>query len=286
MWDTTRSAPGTVRMPQSTSFNISANTSYEINRIVYTFSQWSGASTSSSASLSSQSATEHKTYTANFNAKPLWPENVAAGGYVDDPVQITWTEHPHPSVTQYQLWRIVKPLGGSQGEPQLLETVNRGTTSFTDYSCIITETYTHDLVSYDVRAYFSVNGSYSDPNYVSVFANSVPPRQAEDQRISRISVPKEYAISNYPNPFNPSTTFFYQLVHQANVNVMVYDVMGREIAVVVNERKSPGYHAATWHGKDKAGHTLPSGVYLYRFTVTSLLEGEFFSTSGKLLLAK
>ncbi len=255
-----------------------------INRIEYTFSSWSpGGSTSASTVFT---PSDHTTYTANFNAKPLPPANVAAGGAVGEPVHITWTEHPHPSVTQYQIWRIIKPLGGSQGDPQLLETVNRGTTSFTDYSCVITESYTHDLVSYDVRAYFSVNGSYSDPNYVSVFANSVPPARVEDQRASKVVVPKEYTISAYPNPFNPSTTFSYQLTQPASVRLRLFDVLGREVKLLVDSHKPAGYHAVVWNGQDQSGHALPSGMYLYHFSASSPDGGELFRRSGKLLLTK
>jgi len=255
-----------------------------INRIEYTFSSWSpGGSTSANTVFT---PTDHTTYTANFNAKPLWPENVTAGGAVGEPVHITWTEHPHPSVTQYQIWRIIKPQGARQGDPQLLETVSRGTTSFTDYSCIITETYTHDLVSYDVRAYFSVNGSYSDPNYVSVFANSVLPKRAEDGKRSKTIVPSEYSISNFPNPFNPSTTFSYQLVEPALVRLQIFDVLGRQVAEVVNSDKPAGSHTAVWNGRDQGGALLPSGMYLYQFLATRERSNVLFRHSGKVLLTK
>jgi len=260
------------------------NTYQVINRIEYTFGSWSpGGSTSANTVFT---PTDHTTYTANFNAKPLWPENVTAGGAVGEPVHITWTEHPHPSVTQYQIWRIIKPQGARQGDPQLLETVSRGTTSFTDYSCIITETYTHDLVSYDVRAYFSVNGSYSDPNYVSVFANSVFPKRAEDGKRSKTIVPSEYSISNFPNPFNPSTTFSYQLVEPALVRLQIFDVLGRQVAEVVNSDKPAGSHTAVWNGRDQGGALLPSGMYLYQFLATRERSNVLFRHSGKVLLTK
>lgn len=120
-----------------------------INGIEYTFSTWSPGGSTSASTVFTPSG--HTTYTANFNAKPLPPPGVSAGGSVGSYVKVTWSEHPHTSVTQYQIWRKVKRAGQQQEDPpQLLTTVNRGTTSYTDYAYTVTEGYTHDLVWYDV----------------------------------------------------------------------------------------------------------------------------------------
>jgi hypothetical protein len=64
---------------------------------------------------------------------------------------------------------------------------------------------------------------------------------------------------NYPNPFNPATTVQYSIARSALVTLRVYDVLGREAALLVNEVKSPGTHTAWFDGA-----RLPSGVYYYR----------------------
>lgn len=69
---------------------------------------------------------------------------------------------------------------------------------------------------------------------------------------------------NYPNPFNPTTNISFQLPESDMVSLKVYDMIGREIAVLVNEVLSAGQHAATF---DAA--SLPSGVYFYRLETTS-----------------
>ena len=73
-------------------------------------------------------------------------------------------------------------------------------------------------------------------------------------------VPKKLELSqNYPNPFNPSTVISYSVPEQAHVRLTVYDMLGREIAVLVNELKGPGSYDVTWDATD-----FSSGMYLYR----------------------
>ena len=79
---------------------------------------------------------------------------------------------------------------------------------------------------------------------------------------------------NYPNPFNPSTTIRFDVAHPELTVLKVYDLLGREVAVLVNERKSPGSHSVRF---DASG--LASGVYLY-----TLRAGSFIQTRKLLLL--
>ncbi len=74
---------------------------------------------------------------------------------------------------------------------------------------------------------------------------------------------------NYPNPFNPSTVIGYRAsgIGFSWVNLVVSDVLGREVAMLVNERKAPGYYEATF---DASG--LASGVYFYRMNVEKYVE--------------
>ncbi|GAI92263.1 unnamed protein product, partial [marine sediment metagenome] len=74
------------------------------------------------------------------------------------------------------------------------------------------------------------------------------------------STPVEYSLlQNYPNPFNPSTTIGYQLDQAGMVNLVVYDLLGRKIATLVDEMKIPGSYSATWNAD---GYS--SGVYFFR----------------------
>jgi hypothetical protein len=79
---------------------------------------------------------------------------------------------------------------------------------------------------------------------------------------------------NYPNPFNPATVINYQLASAGKVSLKVYDLLGREVATLVNGMKAAGNYSATLN----AGN-LPSGVYFYR-----LQTGSFNSTKKLVLL--
>ncbi len=67
---------------------------------------------------------------------------------------------------------------------------------------------------------------------------------------------------NYPNPFNPTTAIGYQLIANSFVTLKVYDMLGREVATVVNEMGTPGKHTAVWDGKNDRGESVSSGIYL------------------------
>ncbi|MHC1630602.1 MAG: T9SS type A sorting domain-containing protein, partial [Methanoculleaceae archaeon] len=71
---------------------------------------------------------------------------------------------------------------------------------------------------------------------------------------------------NHPNPFNPSTTISFYLPERCRVRLEVFDVSGRQMAVLMDESMDKGSHAAEWTGKDLNGCTAASGVYFYRLT--------------------
>ena len=74
--------------------------------------------------------------------------------------------------------------------------------------------------------------------------------------------PSNYALEqNYPNPFNGSTTIQYQLSHSANVTLNVYDLLGRNVAALVNAHQIPGKYEYPF-----SGQSLASGMYIYRLT--------------------
>ncbi len=81
-------------------------------------------------------------------------------------------------------------------------------------------------------------------------------------------LPAEYALrQNYPNPFNPSTTIRYELPKTSAVTLTVYDILGRQVSELVNERRDAGVHEVKF---DASG--LASGVYYYRLQAGSFVE--------------
>ena len=106
----------------------------------------------------------------------------------------------------------------------------------------------------------------------SAYRNNLP------QAVTGSSAPARYQLQqNYPNPFNPMTSIEYSIPvgTYSSTSLRVYDLLGREVAVLVNERKAPGSYAVRF---DAGG--LASGVYLYRLQVASIVR------TKKMILAK
>lgn len=94
--------------------------------------------------------------------------------------------------------------------------------------------------------------------------------------VEQAEVPASFRLEqNYPNPFNPQTTIRYALSRASQVRFAVYDVLGREVAVLVDRLQGAGTHEAFFEARD-----LPSGVYLYR------LEAGTFVASRTMVLMK
>ncbi|MBL8015876.1 MAG: T9SS type A sorting domain-containing protein, partial [Ignavibacteria bacterium] len=95
--------------------------------------------------------------------------------------------------------------------------------------------------------------------------------------------PSEFSLEqNYPNPFNPSTHFNFGIAVSGFVRLAVYNVLGKEVAVIVNKQLQPGKYEVEWNAAD-----YPSGVYYYRLEVVN--EGDAaptFTETGKMVLLK
>ncbi len=93
---------------------------------------------------------------------------------------------------------------------------------------------------------------------------------------SQVNNLKDFNLSqNYPNPFNPTTNISYSIAHSAFVMLKIYDVLGKEVASLVNEEKSPGTHTINFNAQN-----LSSGVYYYRIKAGS------FSETRKMILLR
>jgi hypothetical protein len=97
------------------------------------------------------------------------------------------------------------------------------------------------------------------------------------------SLPKEFVLSqNFPNPFNPTTVISYQLPERSDVKLFVYDVLGREVAKLVDEMQESGYKTVTLDASN-----LSSGIYFYGIETTNLSDpSKSFTQVRKLILMK
>ena len=96
-------------------------------------------------------------------------------------------------------------------------------------------------------------------------AESINPNYAHmDLPEDEIPTPDDFALDqNYPNPFNGSTVISYTLPAGADVNLDIYDIMGRKVRTLVEGYQEAGYASVIWDGKDEADRNVSSGVYFY-----------------------
>ena len=93
-------------------------------------------------------------------------------------------------------------------------------------------------------------------------------------------VPNEFTLlQNYPNPFNPVTTLRYDLPENSHVNIMIYDIMGREVRSLVNNQQNAGFKSVLWDATNESGQPVSAGIYFYRISA-----GDFHSVKKMILL--
>jgi hypothetical protein len=91
-----------------------------------------------------------------------------------------------------------------------------------------------------------------------------------------VNIPEEFSLSqNYPNPFNPTTNIRFSIPEASAVNIKVYDIIGREVATIINNNFAAGVHEVSFNAVN-----LNSGVYVYR------ISSKNFSSSKKMILMK
>ncbi len=89
-------------------------------------------------------------------------------------------------------------------------------------------------------------------------------------------IPTKYALDqNYPNPFNPTTSIKFSIPEASNVKLTVFDITGREVAVLVNKSMGAGYYNVDWDASN-----LSSGIYIYQ------IETGSFTNIKKMVLLK
>jgi len=79
-------------------------------------------------------------------------------------------------------------------------------------------------------------------------------------------------ISNYPNPFNPTTTIFFSIPNESNVEISIYNTKGQKVKTLTYNQYEKGSYSILWNGVDDSGNLVGSGVYLYKLIVNGKAE--------------
>ena len=123
-----------------------------------------------------------------------------------------------------------------------------------------------------------LDSAYNDTTYgggpYDAFILKFSPTPIGIKNIS-YEIPEKYSLhQNYPNPFNPTTNIRFEIPRTSLVKLIVYDILGKEITTLVNEKLSAGSYEVSWDGSG-----YPSGVYFYK-----LITDEFSSVKKMILL--
>jgi tetratricopeptide (TPR) repeat protein len=114
-----------------------------------------------------------------------------------------------------------------------------------------------------------------------------PQAAPKNESLAKEGMPEKYALlGNYPNPFNPTTTIRYSLPCRSSVELVIYDLRGREIKSVHISSQPPGYHSMAWNGTNQHGSYVSSGIYFYKMRAKSLENDQEYVKTSKLMLLK
>lgn len=86
-----------------------------------------------------------------------------------------------------------------------------------------------------------------------------------DENLNIASIPNKFRLSsNYPNPFNPLTNIDYSLPKEAYVELVIFDILGREVVTLIDDFQGPGFKSVIWNGTDTFGKNVSAGMYFYK----------------------
>ena len=208
----------------------------------------------------------------NQDLPPAVPDSLS--GYVDgDSIILAWAYNTEADFSNYLLHRDTV----SGFEPSIFNLISEPDTSnYVDGDILPGVDYYYRISALDNQGNES---DYSEE--LEVIQTGIwDGVGVEPPRITVIQ-------SNYPNPFNSSTTIVYAVADlgpiPAEIDVTIYDIVGRKVRTLVHERKGLGIHRAIWDGRNDSGQDCPSGVYFARIVQWDM---GFLGKHQKLVLMK
>ncbi|HSH64515.1 MAG TPA: T9SS type A sorting domain-containing protein, partial [Bacteroidia bacterium] len=186
--------------------------------------------------------------------------------------RLTWDSNSEGDISVYKIWKYAE--GSSMIAATITHNPSNVTHTWMDYDVEpagkFDPKYTY---SYKVKAVDAGLQESPYSNQVSIDGYGGLWKQGQTHEINEIT---SYALnSNYPNPFNPTTTITYQIPKDGYVNLTIYNSLGEVVKILVNEFQSKSSYSVEFNASN-----LPSGVYLYR------LQTNDFSEVNKMILAK
>ena len=210
-----------------------------------------------------------------YDAVPLAPSNLTISINASDETVLTWTVNTEPDVRiingKYNIYRAETDYNGNLLPYQLAATINAVNGSIAVNSWI-----DGDALKSTVRKLYYKITAVDINQHESLFSNIVWRFGKLGKTTSQNISNSEYQLfDNYPNPFNPSTKITYSIKEEGLVTLKVFDILGKEIATLVNENKPAGNYEVEFNAS-----LLPSGMYIYK------IQSGQFSDVKKMLLTK
>ena len=201
----------------------------------------------------------NKSYLSPFVVKLKYPAN--GFNFSGDSINLIWNKNKFAQTFRLQI------ATDSMFQNPVLDI-----SSITDTSIIVNMSSNKSNYYWHVQSDNNSNdvGGYSGFSETWKFTNSVI------TQVKNSNIPTSYSLSqNYPNPFNPSTVINYEIPKTSHGKLNIYDILGREVANLVNETKPAGYYSIVYNARN-----LTSGVYFYR------VQADNFTSVKKMILIK
>jgi hypothetical protein len=191
--------------------------------------------------------------------KTVLPDGMADSANADPSYAMGFTVTWHDGTMGADGWGQV---GGSDFRFE----VAGDTTDFTLYRAVLTPPEDATQFSLRTRYWHFFRGT----TYWDDFEVHRTEELAIDDGFVNVAIPEKFQLlSAYPNPFNPEVKIAFELPIQGHIQLTVYDLLGRKVKTLVNQRMSPGRHYVQWDARNSSGVSVPSGIYL----VQILLDG-------------
>lgn len=188
--------------------------------------------------------------------------------------KLLWAKYPGTGFVNS--YKVYKQTGS--GGYNLLASLSNSTYSYTDTTVDVSanpDTSVSSnilLAKYFVEANIDMGGRSTrrdSTDEIGFYVRALEGEAGLEKKFIKSQI-FEYRLSqNFPNPFNPATTISYEIADEGNVEIKLYDILGREIRTLINERQSPGSYKLSVNFEN-----LPSGVYIYRMRAGKYTESK------------
>ncbi|MEZ4949252.1 MAG: FlgD immunoglobulin-like domain containing protein [Saprospiraceae bacterium] len=117
-----------------------------------------------------------------------------------------------------------------------------------------------DMVSDENGAHLAWTATFNGEQ--DVYYGFIPNQMVGIEKLTE--KPESYLLQNHPNPFQVSTTFRYSIPNTEKISLIIYDGLGKQIRILVDEIKLPGSYSVIWDGKDQNGKVVSEGIYYFK----------------------